>query len=62
MVYGIIKQHLGFIDVYSELGEGDAFKIYLPLIASEHETRRTSSSVPEDKLQGGPETVLIARG
>ncbi len=60
MVYGIIKQHLGFIDVYSELGKGSTFKIYLPLIASEHETRRTSSSVPEDKLQGGPETVLIA--
>ncbi len=30
MVYGIIKQHKGFIDAYSEVGTGTTFNIYLP--------------------------------
>lgn len=32
MVYGILKQHRGFIDIYSQSGKGSTFSIFLPLI------------------------------
>jgi PAS domain S-box-containing protein len=57
MVYGIIKQHNGYINVYSELNKGTIFKIYLPLIKSAIEDLK-----PEDFkfLRGGEETILVA--
>ncbi len=57
IVYGIIKQHDGYIDVYSEIGKGTTFKIYLPLIQAEVEDQGGSAIAP---LQRGTETVLIA--
>ncbi len=35
LVYGIAKQNGGFVNVYSELGQGTAFRIYFPRIAGE---------------------------
>jgi hypothetical protein len=31
-VIGIIKSHGGFVNVYSEVGQGTQFKIYLPVV------------------------------
>jgi PAS domain S-box-containing protein len=56
-VYGIIKQHSGYIDVYSELGKGTTFKIYLPVIKSEAEETKPEVIAP---LKNGTETVLVA--
>ncbi|MGD0584876.1 MAG: response regulator [Oryzomonas sp.] len=56
IVYGIVKQHNGFINVYSELGMGTTFRIYLPLIQSAICTTESSLA---PVLTGGSETILI---
>lgn len=59
MVYGIVKQHDGFIHVYSEPGSGTTFKIYLPL--SEQPLPRKAGVVePLQSPPRGTETILVA--
>ncbi len=55
-VYGIIKNHEGFIDVYSEKGHGTTFKIYLP--ASEKEAM-TEKALAEDIVKGSEGVLLV---
>jgi len=57
MVYGIIKQHDGYINVYSEPGKGTAFRIYLPLIKSGVEEEKPMELSVAER---GTETVLVA--
>jgi len=58
MVYGIIKQHNGYINVYSEPRRGTTFKIYLPLIKSE--VWEKGKVAPVAYCTGGTERVLVA--
>ena len=58
VVYGIIKQHEGFINVYSEPGSGTSFRIYLPLIPTESCGEETPGV--EEILARGTETILFA--
>ena len=57
-VYGIVKQHGGHIVVYSELGIGTTFKIYLPRVDGIPENLDISKVIT--KLKEGTETVIIA--
>jgi PAS domain S-box-containing protein len=58
VVYAIIKQHDGFIDVYSEPGAGTTFKMYLPVIESA--AREGSNAQKEEAPGRGTETILLA--
>ncbi len=56
-VYGIVKQSGGFIWVYSELGKGTSFKIYLPRLDQVEDMLGTPNTSAE--LPMGTETVLL---
>jgi two-component system cell cycle sensor histidine kinase/response regulator CckA len=55
MVYGVIKNHGGFVNVYSEVGHGSTFRVYLPLSGKPEILNRCI----ERDLVGGNETILI---
>ena len=59
-VYGIVKQSGGYIWVYSEVGRGTTFKIYLPRVASSGETAaQVAAPVEYRKVEPGTETILL---
>jgi CheY-like chemotaxis protein len=58
ITYSIIKQHGGYINVYSEPGQGTAFKIHLPLSEEAASLdKKTEAAIP---VRGGNETLLVA--
>ncbi len=57
IVYGIVKQHKGFIHLYSELGKGTTFKIHLPAVAGNADAILPSRP---SEIRGGTETILLA--
>ena len=55
--YGIIKQHGGYIWVYSEVGQGTTFKIYFPRVV---EPLDEMPRYPDEReLPQGSETILL---
>lgn len=56
-VFGIVKQHKGFINAYSEVDRGTSIKIYLPLVECPSEEVNNKILC---EVVGGTETVLVA--
>lgn len=57
VVYGIVKEHLGDIKVYSEPGKGTTFKIYLPVMAKSEES--VSIEKVKDDPKGDERILLV---
>ncbi|MEJ2656675.1 MAG: response regulator, partial [Desulfobacterales bacterium] len=57
-VYGIVKNHGGFIDVHSEKGVGTSFHIYLPAMGKQN-IFKNKEIEPADNITHGTETILL---
>jgi hypothetical protein len=57
-VYGIVRQHNGVIHVFSEIGKGSRFHVYLPVIETIGAAAVKESAQPP--VPEGHETVLVA--
>jgi two-component system, cell cycle sensor histidine kinase and response regulator CckA len=57
MIHGFIKQSGGHVSVYSELGVGSTFKIYLPEVEA---VRSLEKPRPGIEMPHGNETILLA--
>lgn len=57
IIYGIIKQHNGVINIYSEPGSGTTFRIYLPLSSGEIDS--TGKHPNTEQRAVGTETILL---
>jgi PAS domain S-box-containing protein len=57
-VYGIVKQSGGHVSVYSEVGHGTSFKIYLPIV---QDTVPTGESLhgPQVSIHGNESVLLV---
>jgi two-component system cell cycle sensor histidine kinase/response regulator CckA len=56
-VYGVVKQHEGFIHLYSEPGRGTTFRVYLPAGSGAAEPRQPKR---DEQVPKGTETILLA--
>jgi PAS domain S-box-containing protein len=56
-VFGIVQQHQGWINVYSELGHGTTFRIYLPVSLQTADKQSLPPAL--ESMRGGDETILL---
>jgi two-component system cell cycle sensor histidine kinase/response regulator CckA len=56
-VFGIVRQHEGWVSVYSEVGCGTTFRLFFPRLARQEEPG--SEQPAPDSIRGGNETILV---
>ncbi len=57
MAYGLVKQHRGYLHIYSEVGQGTTAKVYLPAVRDRGMSE--FESVADESLPGGTEAILL---
>jgi PAS domain S-box-containing protein len=57
-IYGMVKQHQGWIEVHSEVGVGSTFKVFLP-VASGARNAPAAPAAKTETVQGGEESILV---
>ncbi len=59
MVYGMVKQSNGYLDVESELGQGTVFRLYLPRFDEAVENAVAAGTAPLPPAKGGKTILLV---
>jgi CheY-like chemotaxis protein len=58
-VYGIVKQHHGWIEAESQVNQGATFKVYFPQLDTETDPESASDESGSGVIRGGAETILV---
>lgn len=58
MIYGLVKQHAGYVNVYSERGQGTTVRVYLPVVGDD--ALSVAAGPMTEKMPRGTETILLA--